>query len=63
MPKERGITLFKSGYISRQQIHALVFGKLYQGFINTDQAADYLDVKTKNVAGLEQTFTRRAANK
>lgn len=42
---------------------SLVFGKLYQGFINTDQAADYLDVKTKNVAGLEQTFTRRAANK
>lgn len=42
---------------------SLVFGKLYQGLLTTDQAADYLGVKTKNVAGIEQTFTRQVVNK
>lgn len=38
---------------------SLVFGKLYQGLLTTDQAADYLDVKTKSIAGIEQAFTRQ----
>lgn len=42
---------------------SLVFGKLYQGQLTTDQAAEYLGVKTKNVAGIEHTFNRRAVNK
>jgi len=32
----------------------LVLGKHYQGRISVDQVADYLGVKPKNVAGLEE---------
>jgi Zn-dependent peptidase ImmA (M78 family) len=41
---------------------SLVFRKLYQGQLTTDQVADYLSVKTKNVPGIEQAFTRQAVN-
>lgn len=36
------------------------FQSFYQGRINSDQLADYLDVKPKNLARLEEYVTRRA---
>ncbi len=41
---------------------SLVFGKLYQGRLTTDQVAEYLGVKTKNVAGIEHAFTGKAVD-
>jgi Zn-dependent peptidase ImmA (M78 family) len=38
----------------------LVFGKYYQGHLTLEQAADYLGVKTKSVAGLEHVFMSKA---
>jgi Zn-dependent peptidase ImmA (M78 family) len=41
---------------------ALVFGKLYQGRLSIEQAADYLGVRTKSMAGLEALLLRRAVS-
>lgn len=39
---------------------SLAFSKYYQGHLNRDQLADYLNVKVKNVSALETTFLARA---
>jgi Zn-dependent peptidase ImmA (M78 family) len=45
-----------------QKYMGLVFSKLYQGRLNMEQAAYYLGVKTKSMAGLEILMLRRAVS-
>ncbi len=40
---------------------SLVFSKHYQGRLTLEQAADYLGVRTKSMAGLEEMLLRKAA--
>jgi Zn-dependent peptidase ImmA (M78 family) len=40
---------------------SLVFSRHYQGRLSLEQAADYLGVRTKSIAGLEELFLRKAA--
>ena len=40
----------------------LVFAKHYQGQLNLEQVADYLGVRTKSVAGLEEALFRNAVS-
>lgn len=40
----------------------LVFSKHYQGKLTLEQAADYLGVRTKSVAGLEEMLLRKVAS-
>ena len=49
----------QAAYLGNKYL-GLVFGKYYQGRLTMEQVADYLGVKTKSVAGLEQVFTSKA---
>jgi len=49
----------QAAYLGNKYL-GLVFGKYYQGRLTMEQVADYLGVRTKSVAGLEQVFTGKA---
>lgn len=46
-------------YLGRKYL-SLVLGKYYQGRLTIEQVADYLGVKTKSVAGLEEVYLNTA---
>ena len=49
----------QSAYLGDRYLQ-LVFGKHYQGGLTLEQVADYLGVRTKSVAGLEELMLRKA---
>lgn len=51
----------QAAYLGNKYL-GLVFAKYYQGRLTIDQLADYLGVKTKSVAGVEQTLMSKAAS-
>lgn len=51
----------QSTYLGERYLQ-LVFSKHYQGRLTLEQVADYLGVKTKSVAGLEEMMLRKAVS-
>lgn len=47
-------------YLS-QKFLELAFGRYYQGRIDLEQLSDYLNVKARNIPGLEQAFIRKVS--
>ena len=47
-------------YLSRKFLE-LAFGRYYQGRIDLEQLSDYLNVKARNIPGLEQAFIRKVS--
>lgn len=60
-PKGGSYYLNQATYLGDQYLR-LVFGKHYDGKLSLEEVADYLGVRAKSVAGLEEIILRKAAS-